>query len=88
MAQNKTSKRTSTSDTAPIDYPLFEKRHFIIFGIGLGLIFLGLILMIGGGSDDPNVWDADAMYSFTRTVISPILILAGLGTQVYGILKK
>ncbi len=67
---------------------LFTKQNYLYIGIGCGLIGLGLILMLGGGMKDPNVWDESVIYSARRTVLAPIVILAGLGMQVYAIFKK
>lgn len=67
---------------------LFTKQNYMFIGIGCGLIALGLILMLGGGMKDPNVWDESVIYSARRTVLAPIVILAGLGMQVYAIFKK
>jgi len=53
--------------------------------IGLGLIALGFILMAGGGSDDPNVFNPE-IYNFRRIRLAPTLILIGLGIQIYAIL--
>jgi hypothetical protein len=57
-------------------------------GIGCALIGLGLLLMLGGGMSDPNVWDESVIYSPRRITLAPIVILAGLGMQVYAIFKK
>lgn len=53
--------------------------------IGLFCIALGFILMAGGGSDDPNVFNED-IYSFRRIRLAPTLVLIGLGIEVYAIL--
>ena len=53
--------------------------------IGLGCMALGFILMNGGGSDDPNVFNPD-IYSFRRIRLAPTLVLIGLGIEVYAIL--
>jgi hypothetical protein len=87
VAKRKIEVKKSNPAAKADQHVLFEAKHFKIFGIGLGLIFLGLILMIGGGSDDPNEWN-EAIYSARRTVLAPILILAGLALQIVGILKK
>jgi len=65
-------------------------NHFpyIYIGIGCALIAVGLLLMLGGGMKDPNVWDESVIYSFRRITLAPIFILAGLGMQVYAIFKK
>jgi hypothetical protein len=67
---------------------LFNKQTFLYMGIGCGLIALGLILMLGGGMDDPAVWDESVIYSPIRITLAPIVILAGLGMQIYAIFKK
>lgn len=55
---------------------------------GLAVIALGMILMAGGKSTDPNVFNKDEVYSTTRITIAPILILAGLVIEIYAIFKK
>lgn len=67
---------------------LFEKTNYVTIGIGCGLIALGLVLMLGGRMEDPSMWDESVIYSFRRTVLSPIVILAGLAVQIYAIFKK
>jgi len=56
--------------------------------IGLVVIVIGLLLMIGGKSEDPNVFAKDEVYSFRRITLAPILILAGLGLEVFAIFRK
>ena len=53
--------------------------------IGLAVIALGFILMIGGGSDDPNVFNP-AIFSWRRIRLAPALVIIGFGIQVYAIL--
>lgn len=67
---------------------LFDKRNFKFVGIGLGLMVLGFVLMIGGKTTDPSVYNADELYSFRRITLAPILIIAGLIVQIYAILLK
>jgi hypothetical protein len=67
---------------------LFGKENYRWMAIGLGLILLGLLLMIGGKSKDPNVFDPSEVYSFRRITLAPILILAGLALEILGIFKK
>jgi hypothetical protein len=67
---------------------LFTKQNYLYIGIGCGMIALGLILMLGGGMKDPNVWDESIIYSPVRTVLAPIMILAGLGMEIYAIFKR
>lgn len=64
---------------------IFQKKNYIFLFIGLAFIILGFILMSGGGSDDPNVFNPD-IYNFRRIRLAPTLVLIGLGIQVYAIL--
>ena len=64
---------------------IFQKKNYLFMFIGLALIALGFILMSGGGSDDPNVFNDD-IYNFRRIRLAPTLVLIGLGIEVYAIL--
>lgn len=64
---------------------IFGKANYKLMFIGLGIIALGFILMSGGGSDDPKVFNPD-IYSFRRIRLAPTLVLIGFGIQVYAIL--
>jgi uncharacterized membrane protein len=68
--------------------PLFGKENYRWMIIGLILILLGLLLMIGGKSKDPNVFNPAEVYSFRRITLAPILILAGFVLEIVGIFKK
>ena len=67
---------------------LFGKDNLLWMLIGIIVIILGFVLMSGGKSEDPNVFDVDQVYSKTRITIAPILIMAGLLIEVYAIMKK
>jgi hypothetical protein len=47
-----------------------------------------MILMSGGKSQDPNVFDYNVVYSTTRITIAPILIVGGLLIELYAIVRK
>lgn len=64
---------------------LFGKRNYILLFAGLGLIALGYILMAGGGSDDPNVFNPE-IFSTRRIRIAPLVVLLGLGLQILAIM--
>ena len=55
--------------------------------IGLFFIALGFILMSGGGSDDPNIFNEE-IYSFRRIRLAPILVVTGFIIEIYAILTK
>ena len=67
---------------------LFGRENYIWIIAGLAVIGLGLILMAGGKSDDPNVFNPKEVYSFTRITLAPILILLGLAMEVFAIFRK
>lgn len=67
---------------------LFGKENYVWIIAGLAVIALGLILMAGGKSDDPNVFNPKEVYSFTRITLAPILILLGLALEVFAIFRK
>lgn len=77
------------ADKAGLSFPLlFTKQNYYLMFIGMGLIAVGLLLMLGGGMEDPNVWDESVIYSTRRMVLAPIVIVAGLAVEAYAILKK
>lgn len=80
-------RRTNTRSVQAFPL-LFSKQNYLWIGIGCALIAIGLMLMLGGDMKDPNVWDESVIYSARRTVLAPIVILAGLGMQIYAIFKK
>ena len=66
---------------------LFDKVNYKILLIGLAVIALGFILMSGGGSDDPKVFNED-VFSFRRIRLAPTVVLIGFGITIYSIFKK
>jgi DUF3098 family protein len=68
--------------------PLFGKENYRWMLIGIVLVALGLLLMAGGKSKDPNVFNPDEVYSFRRITVAPILILLGLGIEIFAIFRK
>ena len=66
---------------------LFEKTNYIILLIGIAVITLGFILMSGGGSTDPKVFNED-VFSFRRIRLAPTVVLIGFGITIYSIFKN
>ena len=67
---------------------LFGKENYKWMVIGLVIMIIGLLLMIGGKSNDPNVFDDKEVYSFRRITLAPILILVGLGLEIFAIFRR
>ena len=66
---------------------LFSKRNYLIMAVGIVFIAIGFILMAGGGSDDPKVFNEE-IYNFRRIRLAPTLVLIGFAIEVYAILYK
>lgn len=66
---------------------LFERVNYKILLIGLAVIALGFILMAGGGSDDPAVFNEE-IFNFRRIRLAPTVVLIGFGVTIYAILKN
>jgi uncharacterized membrane protein len=69
------------------DFPV-KKDNLRFILIGLLLNIIGFVMMIGGGSDNPNEFDGNALFSGTRITVAPILIVLGYAVIFYGIMKK
>ncbi len=65
----------------------FGRSNYVWLGIGIAVLIVGYLLMSGGGSDDPNVFD-EGIFSARRITLAPIVVLAGYGVIFYAILKK
>jgi len=63
------------------------KENYRLMAIGFGIIILGFLLMIGGGSDDPKVFNPE-IFSFRRITLAPVILLFGFVFEIYAIMKK
>ena len=76
----------SLSDKNDAEMPL-TMRNYVLMGAGLVVIILGMILMCGGGSENPDEFNY-AMFSWRRITLAPILIVGGFAFEIYALLKK
>lgn len=88
-----TSTRPSSIKNASVTkqksrLPLFEKENYMWMGVGVLVVAIGMFIMAGGKTQDPNQFDYKLVYSTTRITIAPILILAGLMIEIYAIFKR
>ncbi len=79
------AKRHTKTDQQSNQEFIFQKKNYMFMFIGIAFIALGFILMSGGGTDDPNVFNEE-IYNFQRIRLAPTLVLIGLGIEVYAIL--
>jgi membrane-bound ClpP family serine protease len=68
------------------DFPL-QKDNYILLIIGFAIIMIGFLLMMGGKSDDPNVFNPE-IFSFRRITLAPIVVLFGFVFEIWAIMKK
>jgi hypothetical protein len=66
----------------------FQPENYRLLLIGLAVNVVGFILMIGGGADDPNAFNADELFSVRRITIAPILIVIGYVVIIYAVMKR
>ena len=66
---------------------IFSKANYKLMLIGFVVIALGFILMVGGGSDDPNVFNPE-IFNFRRIRLAPALVLIGFGIEIATILRS
>lgn len=79
-------KRRSKGDLEKAQF-VFNKRNYQVMAIGFAVIALGFILMSGGGSSDPAVFNPK-IFSWRRIRLAPALVIIGFGIEVYAILMK
>ena len=77
--------------TAPAKRPelqfAFQRKNYLFLIAGVLVIICGFLLMSGGGSPDPNVFD-ESIFSFRRITLAPIVVLLGFLIVGYGIMHK
>jgi ABC-type Na+ efflux pump permease subunit len=64
-----------------------DRRSWVVILTGFGVTVVGFILMAGGASEDPEVFNPE-VFSFRRITLAPILVLAGYVTGILGILIR
>jgi len=87
--EKKVIKPTSASASKPAfktDFA-FGKENYILLLVGLAFIVVGFILMAGGGSEDPNVFNEE-IFSTRRITIAPIVVLTGFIIEIFAIMRK
>jgi len=84
MSNPKTNENVELS---PNQQPLFRKINYILIGAGILFLLIGYILLSGGGSDDPKVFNPE-IFNTRRLVVAPIFMLIGLIVEVVAIMYR
>ncbi|MEM6725811.1 MAG: DUF3098 domain-containing protein, partial [Bacteroidota bacterium] len=84
---SKKSKTSSSTAAEPAADLLFGRENFKFMLIGLLIIIVGFVLM-AGGENTPDTWDEGKIYAFRRITLAPLVVLIGLGVEIYAIFKR
>jgi uncharacterized membrane protein len=87
LAKENTTKTIVTETEDKAKALPFTKMNYILVLVGVALIALGMILMIGGGSDNPDVFNPQ-MFDFRHITLAPILVLLGFVVEIVAIFWK
>ena len=87
-AEKPTIFKAENNTTEEVTEFAIGKQNYFLLMIGFAIIILGFILMIGGGTEDPNVFNADEIFSFRRITLAPIVVLFGFAFEIWAIMKK
>ncbi len=87
ISANAPASKQQAAVSKPTGEFAFGRENYILLLIGLAFIVAGFLLMIGGGSKDPKVFNPD-IFSFRRITLAPILILAGYVIEIFAIMRK
>lgn len=84
----KDSKKTVKKESNSQEEMVFSWGNYKWMMIGVGVIVLGFLLMAGGGSTDPNVFNYEEIFSWRRISLAPFVVLVGFGLVGYSIFRK
>ena len=63
---------------------LFGSKNYKVLLIAIAFISFGFVLMSGGGSQEPNVFNNE-IFSFRRIRLAPTIVIIGFGIAIYSI---
>lgn len=86
MIENLRQRFNSATDKHDAEMPLTIKNYILLI-VGFVVIVIGMALMTGGGSDNPEEFNY-AMFSWRRITLAPLLIVGGFVFEIYALLKK
>ncbi|MBQ3197339.1 MAG: DUF3098 domain-containing protein [Alistipes sp.] len=86
MFENVRQRFNAATDKHDAEMPLTIKNYILLI-VGFVVIVIGMALMTGGGSDNPEEFNY-AMFSWRRITLAPLLIVGGFVFEIYALLKK
>ncbi len=79
------SKSNNNSDSTGF---ALRKENYVLLIIGFAIVIIGFLLMMGGKSPDPNVFNGKEIFSFRRITLAPMVVLFGFLFEIWAIMKK
>ena len=64
------------------------KTNYLLIVLGCIVITLGFILMSGGGTENPELFNEEELFSFRRITLAPFLTILGYMIVLFGVLKR
>lgn len=86
LLNNLRARFNAATDNNDEQMPL-TVRNYVLIIAGFVVILIGMVLMTGGGSDNPEVFNYE-MFSWRRITLAPILIVGGFAFEIYALLKR
>jgi hypothetical protein len=83
-----TDKKTPAKDFAPVQSMPFSKMNYLMIIGGILMVIIGFLLMMGGGSEDPTVFQPEELFSFRRITLAPAVVIAGYIVVIYAIIYR
>ena len=65
-----------------------SKKNYLLIILGCIIITLGFVLMSGGGTEDPALFNEEELFSFRRITLAPFLTIVGYMVVLVGVLKR
>ena len=86
MAKIENQNEKAVSENGKRGFAL-GKKNYIALAIGFAILVIGYALMVGGGSDDPNVFNPE-IFSFRRITLAPIVLIIGFAVEIFAIMWR
>ena len=67
---------------------VLNNKNYLFIILGCVVVILGFVLMSGGGSENPDIFNEEELFSFRRITLAPFLVMLGYGLVLFGIMKK
>ena len=64
------------------------KTNYLLIILGCVIITIGFVLMSGGGTENPELFNEQELFSFRRITLAPFLTILGYMVVLFGVLKK